>query len=155
MEAIMMTAPAPLPTLWARLPAGGWQVGFWVDAHGRKQLDVADSLGSLAYRLAGTRRAAPSVDAGWSRSVRSPDRDDQDWALAVGHAPAGLGHVVSFVRMTCETGRDRVTLPPGALSGFWLADDGLWVAAAAGTYTHVRLTTHSATLFRPLQTISG
>src|ERR1700753_1835488 len=104
MEPIMITAP--LPTLWARLPAGGWQVGFWADARGRRLVDVADSLGSLAYRLASARRAAPSVDAGWSGSVLSPDGDDQGWALAIGHAPAGLGHVVSFVRMTSETGRD-------------------------------------------------
>ena len=149
----MMTA-APVPTLWARLPAGGWQVGFWVDNHGRRLVDVADSLGSLAYRLASARRAAPSVDAGWSGSVLSPDGDDQGWALAVGHAPTGLGHVVSFVRMTSETGRDQVTLPPGAMSGFWLAHDGVWVAAATGSYTHVRLTTQSASLFHPLQSIT-
>ena len=146
---------APLPTLWARLPAGGWQVGFWVDAHGRKQVDVADSLGSLAYRLASARRAAPSVDAGWTGSTPTSDGEGQGWALAVGHAPTGLGHVVSFVRITSEAGRDRVTLPPGALSGFWLADGGLWVAAAAGSYTHVRLTTQSTSLFHPLQSITG
>jgi hypothetical protein len=47
--------------LWARLPAGGWQVGFWVDADGRTLVDVADSCGSLAYHLAIRNPAAPAA----------------------------------------------------------------------------------------------
>jgi hypothetical protein len=62
----MKMSTAPGPTLWARLPAGGWQVGFWVDRNGRTLVDVADSLGSLAYRLASARRAVPSVEEGWA-----------------------------------------------------------------------------------------
>src|SRR5271167_316343 len=105
----MMTAPGP--ALWARLPAGGWQVGFWVDADGRTLVDVADSLGSLAYRLASARRAAPSVDAAWAGRTLGPGGDSQCWALAIGHAPTGAGHVVSFACPAGEAGRDRATIP--------------------------------------------
>jgi hypothetical protein len=148
-----MTAPGP--TLWARLPAGGWQVGFWVDPDGRTLADVADSAGSLAYRLASARRAVPSIDGAWAGRAPGPDSEDHCWALAIGHAPTGLGHVVSFVRMARAAGRDEVTLPPDASSGFWVAEDGLWVAAAAGRYTHVRLTAQSATLLYPLLPVAG
>jgi hypothetical protein len=146
-----MTAPGP--TLWARLPAGGWQVGFWVDAGGRTLVDVADSLGSLAYRLASARRAVPSIDAAWAGHALSPVGDGQCWALAMGHAPAGLGHVVSFIRLAREGGPDQITLPPDAPSGFWVADDGLWVAAAIGRYTHVRLRAQSEVLLYPLRPV--
>jgi hypothetical protein len=149
----MMTAPGPM--LWARLPAGGWQVGFWVDADGRTLVDVADSWGSLAYRLASARRAAPSIDAAWAGRALRPAGDSQCWALAMGHAPTGLSHVVSFVRLACGAGRDQVMLPPETLSGFWVADDGLWVAAAIGSYTHVRLTAQSAALLYPLRQVAG
>ena len=148
-----MTAPGP--TLWARLPLGGWQVGFWVDPGGRTLVDVADSLGSLAYRLASARRAAPSVDAGWAGCALGPDGDGRCWALAIGRTPTRLGHVVSFLRMTREAGRDQVTMPPGASSGFWVADDGLWVAATTGSYTHVRLTAQSSIVLHPLRPITG
>jgi hypothetical protein len=148
----MMTATEP--TLWARLPAGGWQVGFWVDADGRTLVDVADSRGSLAYRLAGARRAAPSVDAAWAGRALNPDGEIRCWALAVGHAPAGAGHVVSFACPAREGGRNRATVPPGTLSGFWVADNGLWAAAAIGSFTHVRLTAQSATLLHPLHPVA-
>jgi hypothetical protein len=148
----MMTAPGPM--LWARLPASGWQVGFWVDADGRTLVDVADSWGSLAYRLASARRAAPSIDAAWAGRALGSAGDSQCWALAMGHAPTGLSHVVSFVRLACGAGRDQVMLPPEALSGFWVADDGLWVAAAIGSYTHVRLTAQSAALLYPLRPVT-
>ena len=148
----MMTAPGPM--LWTRLPAGGWQVGFWVDADGRTLIDVADSWGSLAYRLASARRAAPSVGAAWAGRALGPEGDNQCWALAVGHAPTGLGHVVSFACQPRAAGRDRVTLPPGTRLGFWVADDGLWAAAAVGSYTHVRLTAQSANLLHPLRPVT-
>ena len=148
----MMTAPGPM--LWARLPTGGWQVGFWVDADGRTLVDVADSWGSLAYRLASARRAAPSVDAAWAGRALGQAGDSQCWALAMGHAPTGFSHVVSFVRLACGAGRDRMMLPPEALSGFWVADDGLWVAAAIGSYTHVRLTAQSAVMLYPLRPVA-
>jgi hypothetical protein len=51
-------------------------------------------------------------------------------------------------------GRDQIMLPPEALSGFWVADDGLWVAAAIGSYTHVRLTAQSAVLLYPLRPVT-
>jgi hypothetical protein len=149
----MMTTPGP--TLWARLPAGGWQIGFWVDPGGRTLVDVADSVGSLAYRLVSTLRAEATVEEGWAGCAPSESRDDQRWALAVGHAPAGRGHLVSFVRLTREGDHDQLVLPPEAPSGFWVADDGLWVAAAAGRYTHVRLIAQSATLLHPLRPIAG
>jgi hypothetical protein len=146
--------PAPRPALWARLPAGGWQVGFWVDADGRTLVDVADSCGALAYRLASARRAAPSIDAAWAGCALGPAGDGQCWALAMGHAPTGLSHVVSFVRLARGAGRDHMMLPPEALSGFWVADDGLWVAAAIGSYTHVRLTAQSVVLLYPLRPVT-
>jgi hypothetical protein len=73
----------------------------------------------------------------------------------MGHAPTGLGHVVSFVRMAREAGHDQIMLPPEAPSGFWVADDGLWVAAAVGSYTHVRLRAQSAVLLYPLRPVTG
>jgi hypothetical protein len=137
-------------TLWARLPAGGWQVGFWTDASGRTLIDIADPSGALAYRLASARRAAPSIDAGWTGCGSSPDGDAQNWALAIGHAPAGQSHIVSFTRHTPAAPHDRVTLPPHASSGLWTVHNGLWVAAATGCYTHVQLTTQSTTRLHPL-----
>ena len=47
-----------------------------------------------------------------------------------------------------------LVLPPEAPSGFWVADDGLWVAAAIGSYTHVRLTAQSAALLYPLRQVA-
>jgi hypothetical protein len=143
------------PTLWARLPACGWQVGFWVDADGRTLVDVADSWGARAYRTAGARRAAPSIDAGWTGSAPTPAGDAECWALAIGHAPAGHGHVVSFIRSADEAHLSQLTLPPEALSGFWMSDSGVWVAAAVGRYTHVRLIAQGATLLHPLHPVAA
>jgi hypothetical protein len=143
------------PTLWARLPAGGWQVGCWVDADGRTLVDVADPWGALAYRMAGARRAVPSIDAGWAGSAPDPQGYAQRWALAIGHAPAGHGHVVSFIQSADEACLGQLTLPPEALSGFWMSDSGVWVAAAVGSYTHVRLIAQAATLLHPLHQVAG
>lgn len=148
----MMTVPGP--TLWARLPAGGWQVGFWIDADGRTLVDVADACGSLACRLASARRAAPSVDGAWTGRAPGQGGDIQCWALALGHAPAGVGHVVTFACPVGTADRTRATIPPGTRSGFWVANDGLWVAAAIGSYTHVRLTARSANLLQPLHQVT-
>ena len=150
---MMMTAPGP--TLWARLPVGGWQVGFWVDAAGRTLVDVADPAGTLAYRVAGARRAAPSIDVGWAGCARGPDGDSQWWALAIGHVPNGLGHAVSFADPARAASGDRGAHRCEALSGLRLTDDGLWVAAALGSYTHVRLTTQSTALLCPLFRVTG
>jgi hypothetical protein len=152
MEAFMMTVPGP--TLWARLPTGGWQVGFWVDVDGRTLVDVADPWGTLAYRVAGARRAAPSIDAGWAGCVVGPDGGSQCWALAIGHAPPGLRHAASFVNPAWEGSRSQEEQPGEALSGLRVADDGLWVAAAVGNYSHVRMIARSVTLLHPLQLVT-
>ena len=146
---IMRTVPA----LWTRLPVGGWQVGFWADADGRAMIDVADPEGTLAYRLASARRAVPSIGAGWAGCAHGPD-GGRCWALAVGHAPAGRGHVVSFAHRTRAAPGYRVTLPPEALCGFWVTHNGLWAAAATGCYTHARLTAQSAIWLHPLALVS-
>jgi hypothetical protein len=145
----MKTGPGP--TLWTRLPAGGWQVGFWVDVDGRTLVDVVDPWGTLAYRAAGARRAAPSIDAGWAGCTRGPDASSQYWALAIGHIPVGLAHEVSFENSTPEEWR-----APSAetLGGLRVVDDGLWVAAAIGSYTHVRLTARSTALRYPLHMVA-
>lgn len=153
----MITAPGP--TLWAQLPAGGWQVGFWVDDDGRTLVDVADSWGTLAYRVAAARRAAPSIDAGWAGCARGPgctdgpDGDSQCWALAVGHAPPGLGYMVSFAGPGCEP--DRGSGPRRGETLLRVVDGGLWVAAAVGSYTHVQLTAPSVCLRYPLCGVAG
>jgi hypothetical protein len=141
------------PTLWTRLPAGSWQVGFWADADGRMLIDVADPEGTLAYRIANARRAAPSIEAGWAGCAHGPDGDRQCWALAIGHAPAGRGHVVSFVHRARAGRSDRMTLPLEARCGFWVTHNGLWAAAATGCYTHARLTTQSANWLHPLRMV--
>jgi hypothetical protein len=62
--------------------------------------------------------------------------------------------VVSFACPGRQAGSDQVTIPPGAPSGFWVADDGLWAAAAIGSYTHVRLTAQSANVLHPLRLVA-
>ena len=143
-----------VPALWTRLPLGGWQVGFWADADGRTLIDVVDPEGTLAGRLASARWAAPSIDAGWAGCAHGPDGDSQCWALAIGHAPAGRGNVVSFADRTRTAGRDRMTLPPEAPCGFWVTHDGLWAAAATGCYTHARLTAQSGIWLHPLDFVT-
>jgi len=89
----MMTLGAPpLPTLWTRLPVGGWQVGFLVDETGRTLVDVADPTGMLARRLAGNLRASLSIEAGWSGTGFGSDGRVHHWALAIGRLPTGLSH---------------------------------------------------------------
>ena len=143
----MTTTPGP--TLWVRLPTGGWQVGFWIDADGRTLIDVADSHGTLAYRVAGARRAAPSIDAGWVGCTRGPHGSSQPWALAIGHVPVGLAHEVSFDALVQKEWHDQ-----GTPAGLRLADNGLWVAATIGKYTHVRLTARSTVLRYPLHMVA-
>jgi hypothetical protein len=149
---MMMLGAPPLPTLWTRLPVGGWQVGFWVDETGCTLVDVADPVGTLAYRLAGSRRASLSVETGWSGSGFGPDGRVYHWALAVGRLPTGLGHTLSFV--SCD-GRDEVALVPDGLTGLRITDAGLWVAAAIGRYSHVRLTVHTTELQHRLIPAAG
>lgn len=144
-----MTLPGPI--LWTRLPAGGWQIGFWVDADGRTLVDVTDPGGTLAYRVAGARRAAPAIGAGWTGCAADPDGSRQHWALAIGRVPAGIDHAVSF-----EDPVHGAWPAPGTvgLPGLRVTDDGLWVAAAIGSYTHVRLDAQSAAFRSPLRMVT-
>jgi len=142
------------PALWTRLPSSGWQVRFWTDAGGLTLIDVVGPEGTLACRLTSARQSAPSIDAGWTHCAPTPGKDSQCWALAVGHAPAGLSHVVSFARPTPTALRDRMTLPPQAPSGFWVVHNGLWAAAATGCYTHARLTAQTTTLLHLLSPVT-
>jgi hypothetical protein len=140
--------------LWTRLP-GEWQVGSWTGADGHARIDVTDPLGGLVYRAASTWRSAISVNAGWAGCCIGPYGEQQRWALAIGHAPSGLGHAVSFAEAVPGTRLHRMTLPPEAPTGFWLIHDGLWVAAAVGCYTHVRLTARSTLIVHPLNVVAG
>ena len=139
-----MTAP-PLPTLWMRLPVGGWQVGFWIDGRGRTHTDVADPLDTLVYRGASARPTVPSIDAGWTGWGSGPGGETRCWALAIGHVPVGLGHSVSFVSAAglSPVGQDQGALLPDGWTGLRVTEDGLWVATAAGAPAHVRLTAYS------------
>jgi len=139
---------------WTRLPVGGWQLRFWTDADQSTLIDVVDPQGALACRLSSASQASPSITAGWTWCVPGPDEDRQCWGLAVGHAPVGAGHVVSFARRTPTATRGRMTLPPHAPSGFWVVHNGLWAAAATGCYTHARLTTQFTTRLHPLHPVT-
>jgi hypothetical protein len=149
---MMMLGAPPLPTLWTRLPVGGWQVGFWVDETGRTLVDVADPIGTLAHRLADTRRASLSIETGWSGSGFGSDGRVYHWALAIGRLPAGLSHTLSFVS---SDGRDNAALVPDGLTGLRITDAGLWVATAVGRYSHVRLTVQTAAFEYPLLAADG
>jgi hypothetical protein len=142
------------PALWTRLPLSGWQVRFWTDTNGHHLVDVIGPQGTLACRIASDLQAAPSIDAGWTRCAPCLGRDSQCWALAVGHAPAEQGNIVSFGPQTPTAARDRVSLPSQAPSGLWVTHNGLWAAAAIGCYAHVRLTARSATWLHPLRIVT-
>jgi hypothetical protein len=160
---MVMTAPV-MPTLWTRLPVGGWQVGFWIDSTGRTYVDVANSRDALVYRGAGSRQAAPSIDAGWTGWGRGPDRGTRCWALAVGRMPAACGHAVSFVSAAGVSvaggfpADEQVALLPDGWTGLRITEDGLWVATATGSsasvrlcaYSHVRLSAPATVLQCPL-----
>jgi hypothetical protein len=139
-----MMAP-PLPTLWLRLPVGGWQVGFWIDGSGRMFTDVADSLDTLVCRLAGARQAAASVTAGWTGWGSGPDRLTRSWALAIGRTPAGRTPALSFVSAAGESpvGQDEGALLPDGWTGLRVTGDGLWIATAVGCAAHIRLAAYS------------
>jgi hypothetical protein len=134
-----------------RLPCGGWQVGFRTGPDGRTVVEVTDPDGALAGLAVGAVPPVPavlSIDAGWTGWTRDPGADRRWWALAIGHAPPAAGQpTVTFVR---RAGNDRLK-PPQTVDGLWLVQDGLWVAAATGHYTHVRLTARSATRVQRLQ----
>jgi hypothetical protein len=137
-----------VPPVQVRLSAGGWQVGFRTWPDGRTVIQVTDPDGALAGLVASGAVSVLSIDAGWAGWTRGPGGDRRWWALAIGHAPSAVGQpAVTFIR---RTGRDRLTLPQ-KVDGLWLVQDGLWVAAATGHYTHVRLAARSALRVRRLQ----
>ena len=71
------------------------------------------------------------------------------------HAPIGAGQpAVTFTGRTRRARRGRMARPPEAVDGLWLAHNGLWVAAAAGHYTHVRLTARSVTQKQRLRPVT-
>ena len=112
-------------------------------------VEVADPDGALAGLVASAAVSVPSIDAGWAGWARDPGGGRRWWALAIGHAPPAADQpAVTFIR---RTGRGRLKLPPQTVDGLWLVQDGLWVAAATGHYTHVRLAARSTTRVRRLQ----
>jgi hypothetical protein len=137
------------PPVQVRLPSGGWQVGFRTRPDGWTVVEVTDPDGTLAGLVASAAVSILSIDAGWAGWVAGPDGGRRWWALAIGHAPPATDQpAVTFIR---GTGRGRLKLPPQTVDGLWLVHDGLWVAAATGHYTHVRLTALSVTRLRRLQ----
>src|SRR5690348_5977277 len=145
-RAAVMQAGPPVQVRW---PSGGWQVGFRTGPDGRTVVEVTDTNGALAGLVASAAVSILSIDAGWAGWVAGPGGDRQWWALAIGHAPLAADQpAVTFIR---GTGRGRLKVPPQTVDGLWLVHDGLWVAAATGHYTHVRLTARSITRLRRLQ----
>jgi hypothetical protein len=148
-----MTQPGPL--VGVRLLTGGWRVGFRVRPDGRTVLEVTDPAGALAGLAAAIRLPFLWIDAGWAGCAYGPGRGRQWWALAIGHVPAGADQpTVTFSRRTRRRRRGRIVLPPVAVDGLWVARDGLWVGAAAGRYTHVRLTAGSGTRTQRLHLVT-
>lgn len=141
------TGPTVMPVglpVQVRLPIGGWQVGFRVQREGRTVVEVTDPGGSLAGLVTSTQLPVLSINAGWSGFAPDLAGVRQWWALAIGHVPAGTGQPdVTFIRRARRTRRGRMTLPLEAVDGLWIAHHGLWIAAAAGHYNHVRLTSRS------------
>jgi hypothetical protein len=142
------------PPIRVRLPAGGWQVGFRVQRDGRTVVEVTDADGTLAGLVASSRLPILSIDAGWRGCTRDLAGDGRWWALAIGHVPAEAGQPsVTFTRArgAIPHGRRPAAALPRAVDGLWVVRDGLWVAAAAGHYSLVRLTTQSTTHQRRLR----
>jgi hypothetical protein len=156
-----VTSPIPAtdhfgPPVRVRLPAGGWQVGFRVQRDGRTVVEVTDAGGTLAGLVASTRLPILSIDAGWRGCTRDPAGDRRWWALAIGHVPADAGQpsvTFTHARGAIRRGRSPFAALPRAVEGLWVTRDGLWVAAAAGHYSLVRLTTHSSTRLQRLHLV--
>jgi hypothetical protein len=144
------------PPIRVRLPAGGWQVGFRAQPDGRTVVEVTDEDETLAGLMASGRLPILSIDAAWRGVTSDPGGRRQWWALAIGHAPAEAGlPSVTFTHGTGVTGHGPSTPQPPPVDGLWVAHDGLWVAAAAGRYTQVRLTARSATQVRRLRPVTA
>jgi len=155
-------APAPIQV---RLPVGGWRVGLRVQPDGRTVVEVTDAGGSPAGLAVSSRLPILSIDAAWTGFSPEPGPGPGPgpgggwWALAIGHASATVGPpAVTFACGTRAGRRRRGTVPPGTpgtVDGLWVAHDGLWVAAAAGHYTQVRLTAGAATRVQRLARRGG
>jgi hypothetical protein len=144
------------PPIRVRLPAGGWQVGFRVQRDGRTVVEVTDADGLLAGLVASSRLPILSIDAGWCGFSQGPAGGRRWWALAIGHVPAEAGQPsVTFTRRRSGIphGRRPSAALPRPVEGLWVARDGLWVAAAAGRYSLVRLTARSTTHLQRLQSV--
>jgi hypothetical protein len=156
-----VTSPIPAPgdfgpPIRVRLPAGGWQVGFRVQRDGRTVVEVTDADGALAGLVASSRLPILSIDGSWRGCTRDPSGARRWWALAIGHVPDGAGQPsVTFARRGSGTphGRRLSAALPRAVEGLWVARDGLWIAAAAGYYSLVRLTVRSTTHVQRLQPV--
>jgi len=143
------------PPVRVRLPAGGWQVGFRVRPDGRTAVEVTDPDGLLACMVASIRLPLLSIDGGWAGCACGPAGGRQWWALAVGRVPAGACQpAVTFTRRTRRARHGRPAPLLEAVDGLWVVHDGLWVAAATGHYTHVRLTAQSATRMQRLRLVT-
>ena len=148
-----VTSPIPAtehfgPPIRMWLPAGGWQVGFRVQRDGRTVVEVTDADGTLAGLVASSRLPILSIDAGWRGCTRDPAGDRRWWALAIGHVPAEAAQpsvTFTLARGTIRHGRRLSAALPRAAESLWVVRDGLWVAAATGHYSLVRLTTQSST----------
>jgi hypothetical protein len=156
-----VTSPIPAtdqfgPPIRVQLPAGGWQVGFRVQRDGRTVVEVIDAGGTLVGLVASSRLPILSIDAGWRGCTRDPAGDRRWWALAIGHVPAEAGQPsVTFTRArgALRPGRRPSAALPRPVEGLWIARDGLWVAAAAGHYSLIQLTTHSSTRLQRLHPV--
>jgi hypothetical protein len=156
MGRLQRAAMLAIPPIQVRLPAGGWRVGFRVQADGRTVVEVTDQDGALAGLATSSRLPILSINVGWSGRSRAPRTGRQRWALAIGHVPAGDGQpAVTFVRRTRNARRGRTAVPADAVDGLWVAHDGLWVAAATGHYTLVRLATHSTARVKRLRPVTA
>jgi hypothetical protein len=122
---------------------------------GHTAVEVADPDGSLTGLVSSTLLPVLSIDAGWSGSACAHTGVKQWWALAIGHVPAGADQpAVTFIRRTLRPHRGRIALPPEAVDGLWVTHEGLWIAAAAGRYTHVRLTAGPVRQVRRLRLVA-
>jgi hypothetical protein len=116
-----------------RLAVSRWRIVWRVQPDGRTVIEVCDETGELTGLIVGTRLPIVSADAGWRGVTRGGDGGRRCWALAIGHAPAGVGRpAVTFTRGRAGSRRARrATVRPDIMGG-------LWVAAVLGRYTTVR-----------------
>jgi hypothetical protein len=135
------------PRVQVLLPVAGWRLAIQAQPESRTLIEVTSARGSLVgLVLSSQQPMANSIDEAWHGHVCGAKGRRQWWALAIGHAPAGEGQLaVTFSRRRRGLSHCGTSLPLEVVDGLWLVHDGLWVAAAAGRYTHVRLVAQSAT----------